>query len=88
MKSCEGCQEVQKTPALAPLHPWEWPVTPWERVHIDFAGPYLNYMFLVVVDAHSKWPEIFKMRSTTAADTVTILRALFCKNGASITNSE
>ena len=81
VKMCEGCQEVQKTPALAPLHPWEWPVAPWERVHIDFAGPYLNYMFLVVVDAHSKWPEIFKMKNTTAANTISILRALFARTG-------
>ena len=24
-------------PAL--LHPWEYPTRPWQRVHIDFAGP-------------------------------------------------
>ena len=81
VQSCEGCQQVQKAPALAPLHPWEWPVTPWERIHIDFAGPYLNYMYLVVVDAHSKWPEIFKMKSTTSSDTISILRTLFARAG-------
>ena len=72
VKSCTGCQEVQKAPPSAPLHPWEWPKTAWERIHVDFAGPYVDYMFLVVVDAHSKSPEIFKMKSTTASDTISI----------------
>ena len=31
---------------------------PWQRVHIDFAGPFRNKNFLIVVDAHSKWPEV------------------------------
>jgi hypothetical protein len=81
VRSCDGCQQVQKTPASAPLHPWEWPATPWERIHIDFAGPYVNYMYLIVVDACSKWPEIFKMKSTTSSDTVSILRTLFARTG-------
>ncbi|KAJ8333617.1 hypothetical protein SKAU_G00416250 [Synaphobranchus kaupii] len=56
-KSCHSCQWVQKEPGLAPLHPWMWPSSPWERIHVDFAGPFEGHMYLVVVDAHSKWPE-------------------------------
>jgi hypothetical protein len=59
VKSCTGCQTTQHAPTLAPLHPWEWPETPWQRVHIDFAGPFINRMFFVMMDTHSKWPEIF-----------------------------
>ncbi len=33
--------------------------------------------YLVVVDAHSKWPEVFPMASTTAAKTIEVLRQLF-----------
>jgi hypothetical protein len=51
-------------PAIAPLHPWEWPSSPWERVHIEFAGPFLDRMFFVLVVAHSKWPEIVEMKTT------------------------
>jgi hypothetical protein len=36
-------------PQVAPLHPWEWPSAPWERVHVDFAGPFMDSMFLVLV---------------------------------------
>jgi hypothetical protein len=42
VKQCFGCQKNQNMPAIAPLHPWEWPSSPWERVHIDFAGPFLD----------------------------------------------
>ncbi|XP_040359235.2 uncharacterized protein K02A2.6-like [Ixodes scapularis] len=38
-------------------------------------------MFLVVVDAHSKWPEVFTMQSTTTERTVRCLRELFCRFG-------
>jgi transposase InsO family protein len=38
-------------------------------------------MFLVVVDAHSKWPEIFMMKGTTSAHTAGILITLFARTG-------
>ena len=34
-----------------------------------------------MVDAHSKWPEIFKMKSITAASTIDIMRLVFARNG-------
>ena len=40
VSKCEKCQLHQKKPALAPLHPWEWPRRPWARIHIDHAGPF------------------------------------------------
>ncbi|XP_063399775.1 uncharacterized protein K02A2.6-like [Mytilus trossulus] len=81
VKSCTGCQINQHAPALTPLHPWEWPETPWQRVHIDYAGPFINRMFFVMVDAHSKWPEVFEMKSITATKTIDIMRQVFARNG-------
>lgn len=80
-KSCPGCQQTQRQPQPAPVHPWEWPVTPWQRIHIDYAGPFLDHMFLIVVDAHSKWPEIFMVKKATATKTVDLLRMLFARTG-------
>ena len=37
VKACPNCQQHQNTPATAPLHPWEWPKQPWERVHVNYA---------------------------------------------------
>ena len=67
-------------PTIAPLQRWEWPSSPWERVHIDFAGPFLDRMLFVLVDAHSKWPEIVGMKTTTSTKTIEVLRSIFLRN--------
>lgn len=80
-KVCLGCQRVQSMPSLAPLHPWDWPTLPWQRIHIDFAGTFQGTTFLVVVDSYSKWPEVFNMSTTTASKTIDVLRDLFARTG-------
>ena len=80
-KACLQCQEQQSKPLVAPLHPWIWPTSPWKRIHIDFAGPFQDKMFLIVVDAHSKWPEVVQMSTTTTSKTVEVLQVLFAKYG-------
>ncbi|KAK3107500.1 hypothetical protein FSP39_015888 [Pinctada imbricata] len=37
--------------------------------------------FLGLVDAYSKWPEAFEMRTTTTAATINVLRTLFARQG-------
>ena len=41
-KKVTNCQESQNTPAVAPLHPWEWPKHRSTRLHLDYAGPFLG----------------------------------------------
>ena len=52
-----------------------------QRVHVDFAKPFQGTVFLLAVDAHSKWPEVFIMQSTTADKTIEVLRHLFSAHG-------
>jgi hypothetical protein len=73
-KSCIPCQSVKQSPPVAPLHPWIWPRKPWQRVHVDFAGPFMGKMFFIAVDAHSKWPEVYDMTETTSFKTIAVLR--------------
>ena len=80
-KSCLDCQAVKKAPPTAPLQPWSWPTRVFQRLHIDFAGPFQGSMFLVAVDAFSKWPEVYTMQSTTVNKTIDCLRSLFCRYG-------
>ena len=80
-KSCTSCQAMRSNPAAAPLHPWVWPDAPWTRIHVDYAGPFRGKMFLVVVDAHSKWPEVSMMTSSTSQQTIDALRSLFSRYG-------
>ena len=81
VKSCITCQSTRDMPPVAPLHPWVWPAKPWQRLHIDFAGPFLGKTFFILVDAHSKWPEIVEMKSTTSQQTIYVLRNLFATYG-------
>ena len=80
-KKCASCQANRHAPAKAPLHPWVWRTVPWERVHIDFAGPMMGKMLFVAVDAHSKWPEVCVMGSTTSSKTISVLRDVFARFG-------
>ena len=80
-RKCEGCVQTMKMPQKAKLHPWEWPTEPWTRIHVDYAGPFQNKMFLVIVDAHSKWPEVIIVQSTTTHATIGALREVFARNG-------
>ena len=81
VKSCPNCQVNQKAPPVAPLHPWEWPQRPWTRLHIDYAGPFLRKMFLVTVDAYSKWIDAQVVSAATSYKTIEHLRTLFATHG-------
>ncbi|XDV15015.1 hypothetical protein PO909_015169 [Leuciscus waleckii] len=80
-KMCSACQKLRNTPQPAPLHPWQWPEELWVRVHIDFAGPLEDHMFFVLLDAHSKWPEVEVMKCTSSMKTVEALRSIFGRFG-------
>ncbi|CAH4038754.1 unnamed protein product [Pieris brassicae] len=40
VRSCRTCRLQQNEPEKAPLHHWERPDGPWQRLHTDFAGPF------------------------------------------------
>ena len=80
-RSYSVCQTLQATPPMAPLHPWVWPDIPWRRVHVDFAGPFQGRMYFIIVDAHSTWPEVIQVSSTTAQHTSDALVAVFSHYG-------
>lgn len=81
VKECHACQDVRKPTPEAPLHPWEWPPTPWDRLHIDYAGPFLGKWFLVLIDAHSKWIDAAVMSTTTSSATIEQLLQIFATHG-------
>ena len=81
VRSCSECQSNQPSPPLSPLQPWSWPTRPWSRVHIDYMGPFMGRMFLVLIDSHSKWIEVHLMSSTTSSATIQCLRSIFATFG-------
>ena len=81
VRACSVCQESRPAPPSAPLHPWSWPSEPWSRLHIDFTGPFMGKMYLVLVDAHSKWMDVEIMSQITASQTIEKLRSIFAVHG-------
>ena len=71
----------QEGPPVAPLHPWEWPTKPWSRLHVDFARHFQGKTFIVLVDAHSKWPEVATIPSTSSKQAIKFLRHTFATHG-------
>ena len=54
VRNCSVCQSNRPSPPPVPLQPWKWPSQPWSQLHLDFAGPFITHV-LMLIDAHSKW---------------------------------
>ncbi|XP_046744305.1 uncharacterized protein K02A2.6-like [Diprion similis] len=80
--SCKICLESRVATPKVPLTPWPWPNNPWSRIHTDFLGPFHGCMFLLILDAHTKWPEIINMKNNTQADsTIKAFKNVFSSFG-------
>ncbi|XP_065077069.1 uncharacterized protein K02A2.6-like [Ochlerotatus camptorhynchus] len=84
-KECHECAKNANDPPKFRDHVWEYPKAPWERIHIDYAGPYLGVMLLIITDAYSKWIEVKVTISMTASATIALLDELFAAYGISTT---
>ena len=80
-KNCENCMSTRDNPCKVQLSLWEWPNEPWKRIHIDFLGPFLNKYFFVVVDAYTKWIEVFPTNKIDAKFPITVFQSLFARFG-------
>lgn len=77
-RACKACRAVQDAPPPhAPLHPWEFLLHPWQRLHADFAEC-AGKRYLIIVDAHSKWIEVILM---DASATIKAFRVIFARFG-------
>ncbi|XP_055620280.1 uncharacterized protein K02A2.6-like [Toxorhynchites rutilus septentrionalis] len=81
VRRCPSCANAAKSPPHAQPQPWPRAEGPWQRLHIDFAGPVDGEYYLVVVDSFSKWPEILQTRYPTTSTTTTFLRECFARFG-------
>ncbi|GFQ83731.1 uncharacterized protein K02A2.6 [Trichonephila clavata] len=80
-KNCVDCARYKADPTKAKVHYWEYPSMPWERIHVDFAGPIFEHMFFLIVDVNSKWLEVYPMKTTTTKKTIECLRDSFARFG-------
>ena len=80
-RDCVGCKQTLNNASDALLHPWEYPKVRGLGSTIDFASPFMDHLFLDVVDATTKWPEIVITKTATAEWTVSALRSIFARFG-------
>ncbi|XP_037931378.1 uncharacterized protein K02A2.6-like [Teleopsis dalmanni] len=82
VRSCEECVKIQAMPHKVHVHHWESPQTNWERIHLDYAGPFQGYYFLVVIDAKSKWAEVSMLKqSPNSESSIKRLDRIFSSHG-------
>ena len=81
VRRCTPCAAAAKQPPKATLHSWPPATKPWEKIHIDYAGPHLGKQFPIVIDAYSKYPEVVSVPSIPSRQTVAALRKMCAQHG-------
>ena len=81
-QNCLICRQTAKAPP-AEFQSWPQPKKPWERIHLDFAGPFLGKMWLICVDAFSQYPYVTMLNigQTTSKHTIDALQQIFSFEG-------
>ena len=72
-KLVKTCKKLSNNPNKSLQHPWDWPIEPMDRVHIDFFE-FENNTFLAIVDSYSKWIEIKVANSWKTDNSIKILK--------------
>lgn len=80
--TCRACQFVGNPDPPQPMVRTEMPEYPWQYIGIDHMGPLpsKDYLF-VIVDYYSRFYEVEVTRSTSAAETVRLMRPHFARYG-------
>ena len=80
VKSCQICTANSAKPSQNSKTTWPTPDRKWSRLHIDhfFLD---NYVFLVVIDALTKYIECEIVKTVNSSDTIDALRTIFSRNG-------
>ena len=81
VQACGSCQNVAKSPPISELHSWPIPTEPWNRIHIDLAKHESGKMLFIIVDAFSKYLEVYVLTSITSSAIITALEDCFSRFG-------
>jgi hypothetical protein len=81
VKACIICQEYARNPPKTAISPSPNPKGPWQRLHADYAGPFLGGMWLVIMDSFSKYPHVLFTQSTSAEATVSLFKTVLAIHG-------
>ena len=79
VENCKSCAKTVKH-RREPLITTPLPEYPWKVVGTDLFE-LQGQQFLLVVDYFSRYPEVVKLRSTTASSVIAVLRSCFARYG-------
>lgn len=60
---------------------WQPATKPFERLHVDFAGPFLDKYYFLLVDAFTKWPEVYIVKDMETEGTIRVCKEIFARFG-------
>lgn len=80
-RNCLQCQLTRPNPKKVTTHVWEAAKRPFERVHVDFAGPFMGNYYFILIDAYTKWPEVYVIPNITTKTTMDKCREIFSRFG-------
>ena len=81
VRSCNACRSTAKGAEKTSLIKFREADYTYDRVHVDFLGPFHGKTYYIVVDAYPKWPEVFEMDKTDLESTIEKLRECFARFG-------
>ena len=89
VKSCKGCQLVQKMAEAAPLTRNPLPDKPWGSLAVDLLGQLpsgdnlfvIIFVIIVIIDYYSRYYEIEILRSGTTDVIIDRLHEIFARHG-------
>ena len=80
VKNCSVCQNVLAKPPQNLHKEWPKPDKKWSRIHIDHFF-FENKIFLVCIDALTKYVECMLVKNTVTGETIEALRKTFSRKG-------
>lgn len=78
--SCQVCCELKRTQQKEPLISTPLPERPWKRIAMDLCE-HNHHNYLVISDYYSRFLEILQLPSTTSAQVIQRLKAVFARFG-------
>ena len=79
VKNCNICEKTTHQRS-EPLIPGELPERPWQKVGTDLFE-LEGKTYLLVVDYHSRYPEVARAHSTTSKAIIGMLKSMFARHG-------
>ena len=76
-QTCQVCQEVKHSPPTAPMYPMVMARQILAKSLCRFCWSVSSHVLFLLLDPHSKWPEIFCMSSASSTKTIETLKHVF-----------